>query len=152
MESDTINQNQPTKQPKNPLLIGGIVVLVLFVGGGFFLLSGKDNSGDSLTPSSMPTNSPKQVLSTSPSPATQAYTLEEVAEHNTEADCWLAIDGKVYDATKFIPTHPGGKAIINGCGKDATVFFNERPTNNKGPHPAQALEKLKELYIGDLKS
>jgi cytochrome b involved in lipid metabolism len=63
----------------------------------------------------------------------------------------MAIEGNVYDATKFIPSHPGDKAILNGCGKDATVLFHERPTNDRGPHPAQAKAALDQFYIGELK-
>ncbi len=81
---------------------------------------------------------------------TKSYTLGEVAQHNTETNCWMAIEGKVYDVTKFIPTHPGGRAIIGGCGKDATVLFNERPTNDRGPHPAQAKALLPQYEIGIL--
>lgn len=156
MESETTGQTQPSKQSTSPMLIGGIVLTILLIGGGFFLFSGKNNSGDSQS-TLIPTNAQKQAISdtpslASPTPVTQAYTLEEVATHNTETDCWMVIEGKVYDATMFIPTHPGGKAIIKGCGTNATTLFTERPTNNKGPHPSQAIEKLKELYIGDLKS
>lgn len=81
---------------------------------------------------------------------TKTYSLEEVAIHDSAADCWMAIEGKVYDVTEFIPNHPGGQAILGGCGKDATTLFNERPTNNAGPHPAQAKGLLEGFYIGDL--
>merc|ERR1712194_314815 len=33
--------------------------------------------------------------------------LDEVAKHATKEDCWVVIDGKVLDVTKFLPDHPG---------------------------------------------
>ena len=35
------------------------------------------------------------------------YTTAEVLQHNKEDDCWLIIDGSVYDVTRWIPRHPG---------------------------------------------
>ena len=40
------------------------------------------------------------------------YLLTQVALHNTAEDCWIVLDGGVYDLTKYIATHPGGKTII----------------------------------------
>jgi cytochrome b5 len=40
------------------------------------------------------------------------FSKEEIAKHNTLQDCWLIIDGSVYDVTKFLPLHPAGKNII----------------------------------------
>lgn len=32
----------------------------------------------------------------------RAYTLEEVARHNTAESLWLVIEDKVYDVTEFV--------------------------------------------------
>jgi len=79
------------------------------------------------------------------------YTLTEIAEHNTETDCWLLIDGKVYDGTDHIILHPGGTAILQGCGTDATDLFKTRPMGSGTPHSNDAKDLLKDCYIGDLK-
>ncbi len=68
---------------------------------------------------SMPVSSTPFV----PEPSTP-YTLEEVKKHAVETDCWVAIMGSVYDMTKFVDMHPGKKAILKGCGTDASVLFN----------------------------
>ena len=31
-----------------------------------------------------------------------------MAEHNTRDDCWIILDDRVYDITRFIDAHPGG--------------------------------------------
>ena len=49
---------------------------------------------------------------------------EEVAKHNTAQDCWMIIDGLVFDVTKFLPVHPAGKKILlQYAGLDATDVF-----------------------------
>ena len=70
--------------------------------------------------------------------------LDEIFEHNTKDSCWLLIDNKVYDVTKF--KHPGGKQILlQNSGQDATTQFEDIG------HSERADEYLKELYIGDFK-
>lgn len=51
-------------------------------------------------------------------------TAAELARHNTEHDVWLAIDGRVYDFSSYIDLHPGGLALLNNAGGDATAGFH----------------------------
>uniref|UniRef100_A0A7S3Z3U1 Cytochrome b5 heme-binding domain-containing protein n=1 Tax=Lotharella globosa TaxID=91324 RepID=A0A7S3Z3U1_9EUKA len=54
----------------------------------------------------------------------QTFTTGEVAKHNTKDDCWVIIDGKVYDVTDFIEMHPAGAQIILDLGgQDVTDQF-----------------------------
>lgn len=79
----------------------------------------------------------------------KSYSMDEIAMHSTQGDCWLLIDGKVYDVSEY-SRHPGGDAILEGCGRDATTLFETRPMGSGTPHSAKAREKMQEFYIGDL--
>lgn len=35
-------------------------------------------------------------------------TVDELTRHATTDDCWVLVNGKVYDLTQFAPDHPGG--------------------------------------------
>lgn len=49
---------------------------------------------------------------------------KEVSLHSSLGDCWIIIEGRVYDVSEYMLRHPGGRWIIlsNG-GKDATEGF-----------------------------
>lgn len=94
------------------------------------------------SPSASPTPGP--VLEPTPTDAT--YSLQEVAEHDSAASCWVAIDGAVYDVTSWIERHPGGRQrILNLCGTDGTGMF-------RGQHGSAALpnDRLAGFRIGQL--
>lgn len=47
-------------------------------------------------------------------------------EHNTRADAWTAINGKVYNITPYLPFHPGGeKELMRVAGRDGSKLFGE---------------------------
>lgn len=74
------------------------------------------------------------------------YTMKMVAENNKAASCWSAIDGNVYDLTKWINSHPGGSgAIIALCGTDGTAKFK----GMHGNQPQQA-SRLNAYKLGPL--
>jgi cytochrome b involved in lipid metabolism len=41
-----------------------------------------------------------------------SFTVEEIAKHNTETDCWLNIYDQVYDASSFVKEHPGNYCLF----------------------------------------
>lgn len=52
------------------------------------------------------------------------YNWEEVSKHNKNDDCWIVIDGYVYDITNWIPNHPGGDVLAILAGEDASAMFH----------------------------
>ncbi|RKP06804.1 acyl-CoA dehydrogenase/oxidase [Thamnocephalis sphaerospora] len=72
------------------------------------------------------------------------FSEQEIAQHSSENDCWIIVHGKVYDVTKFLADHPGGKKVlINVAGTDATSKFDAF-------HNAGTLEKFGPgLYVGE---
>lgn len=81
--------------------------------------------------------------------ASEELTLDTVAEHGSEDDCWLVVEGTVYDVTEYITSHPGGSAILQGCGTDATEMFNSRPGSGTS-HSETARAMLPDYEVGPL--
>ena len=96
------------------------------------------------TPAVTPTPSPTPVATVTATPtptptptltATAAgYTMTQVRANNTARSCWSAIDGFVYDLTRWINSHPGGSgAILFLCGTDGTNAFKAQHENQSRP-------------------
>ena len=74
------------------------------------------------------------------------YNVEEVAQHNSEEDCWIIVKGKVYDTNAYLKEglHPGGNASITmNAGEDTTEDF-------EAVHSAKAWKQLEPYYIGEV--
>jgi cytochrome b involved in lipid metabolism len=117
------------------------------LGGGIYAYQAKKANApyDAPTPVSSTTQtttqSPTSVVTTkeekTPAPVTTGtttttattknFTLADVAKHNTDGDCYTAIDNTVYDLTAWVHKHPGGdKNILRICGIDGTSAFDRK--------------------------
>lgn len=74
----------------------------------------------------------------------------DLAVHARAEDCWIAVEGVVYDATPILPEHPGGEALRAACGTDATLAFQTRPMGSGTPHSAWARAALARQVVGVL--
>eukprot|EP00760_Papus_ankaliazontas_P020519 PhM_4_TR18445/c0_g1_i1/m.72832 len=85
---------------------------------------------------------PELPLTMTPRSTDRKYSRKEIMQHRHTNDCWIIVDGKVYDATCWLSNHPGGpKCILSYGGMDAsTAFFVS--------HPKSAYSKLKDFQIG----
>ena len=60
---------------------------------------------------------------------------EEIAQHASVHDAWIALHGKVYNITPYLHYHPGGVDIFKPClGGDASELFDKyhRWVNTQG--------------------
>nr|XP_043614206.1 cytochrome b5-like [Erigeron canadensis]XP_043614207.1 cytochrome b5-like [Erigeron canadensis] len=77
----------------------------------------------------------------------KTFLFEDVSKHNKTKDCWLIVDGKVYDVTPFMEDHPGGdEVLLAATGKDATDDFEDVG------HSDEAREMMEKYYIGKVDS
>lgn len=88
---------------------------------------------------------PKVTIPTVSKPVSAtSYAQSELSKHNNQTSCWTAINGKIYDITSFISSHPAGvQKILQGCGIDATNLY--------GRVGAHDISKLSTFVVGILK-
>jgi cytochrome b involved in lipid metabolism len=90
---------------------------------------------------------PSTPTTPSVTPPATTITLAQVAQHSTTNDCWMVIQGKVYNVSTYIGRHPGGNTIVSGCGVDATTMFNAK--GGRG-HSQSAWNLLPQFFVGAL--
>lgn len=135
----------------------------LFLGVFLFLLMGAacQKAPENTTEQQTTTNTVQNSIETTetilptPTPPTNTasdrmtLTVDEVRNHSSESDCWLIINGAVYNVTSYIPIHPGGAQEISSlCGQDATTAFATQ--GGEGQLSNDADSDLTSLIIGKL--
>ena len=92
-------------------------------------------TGTRVSPSAASSSATAAPTSAKPSPKPSTFSLAEVRQHNSQSSCWSAIDGNVYDLTKWISRHPGGQRdILRLCGTDGTKTFHDEHHTEKQPN------------------
>lgn len=79
------------------------------------------------------------------------FRLDEVALHASPEDCWLVIDGLVYELTDYLEEHPAPAGVIESwCGREASRAYH---TKQRGrAHSAAADRLLADFLRGRLQS
>lgn len=71
-----------------------------------------------------------------------------LGRHNTRNDCWIAVEGHIYDITRYFGSHPGGDGkLAAACGTDATLGFQTKDRNPSVDHSGSARALLKDFLI-----
>lgn len=76
-------------------------------------------------------------------------TETELSSHDSESNCWIGYEGKVYDVTDWLPKHPGSALAISPyCGTS-----DDFESSFIGQHGKSKVEKLMQegIYKGNLK-
>jgi cytochrome b involved in lipid metabolism len=112
-------------------------------------------------PSIVPTPTPTAPPAPAPTPAAPACgsggpcTAAQVAAHNTQANCWVIYNNKVYNVTGFVSRHQGGRDVFNGntCGRDISSYISgaREPTSGKQyKHSSSQMSDINPYYVANL--
>lgn len=79
------------------------------------------------------------------------YSVAEVAGHKSAASCWLIVDDRVYDITRYLKKHMEYEYdLARHCGTDASKLWHKKPRT--GEEHSRKAERLLERYrIGGLR-
>lgn len=70
---------------------------------------------------------------------------DELLEHHSLSDCWMAIYDIVYDVTKYAPFHPNPHYVTDYCGLEVSDLFD-------GAHNKSAVKVVQQRIVGKLVS
>lgn len=81
----------------------------------------------------------------------RVISYDEVAKHNTKDDCWVIVEGKVWDLTGFAPDHPGGAhLVLEQAGKDGTKPFVDAHSTDIIQLTLGGKEAVKKALVGTI--
>lgn len=81
--------------------------------------------------------------------ALPVITMEELAVHDKQEDCWMVIEGKVYDFSAYLPSHPAPAVVMTPwCGKEATEGMRTKGYGRD--HSPAAWAMMDEYLVGSL--
>jgi len=86
--------------------------------------------------------------------ADKAVSLDELQRHNSESDCWMAVDGLVYDMSPYIKLHLEKcreTKFTAHCGTDASLVWSQKESG-KLPHKKKSHRGLQKSKIGTFSS
>lgn len=114
---------------KIPVLVSIVVVILAAAIAGSRSAPKSNSQPESPTPNAIPEIQPNPQAQ-----GPSGYTLAQVAGHRDISSCWSAVNGSVFDLTKWIAEHPGGEeAILSICGKDGSAAFNDQHSGQGKP-------------------
>jgi cytochrome b involved in lipid metabolism len=86
-----------------------LVILFLLSGGLIVNLSGSSN---------------QKLAENALKPEVRQYSLDDISKHYTRKDCWVYLNGTVYDASPIIAANPEyATELLSVCGKDGSDVY-----------------------------
>lgn len=114
------------------------------------------------TPPATPPATPPSTPPTTPTPPAPPAcgsggncTSAQVASHNTQSNCWVIYNNKVYNVTTFVSRHEGGSQVFNSntCGKDIGQYLSgtREPTSGlRHTHTSSDISDINPYFIANL--
>jgi hypothetical protein len=92
--------------------------------------------------------SPSPVVSQAPAAVPASFFMGDVEAHAEKYDCWVVVEGGVYDVTGLVNTDTSAAAadVAASCGTDVTALVNQQ-----SPAYTALKAKLGDSFKGALK-
>ena len=105
------------------LSILGLALVIIFVTGYLGIQNTKmTTSADTTTPTTTTPDPTTPGQDTTPETTSSSITEADLATHNSQSDCWVSYQGRIYDITAFLPKHKGSAGAISPYCGTATEF------------------------------